>query len=399
MITSRTVRRDRSVAPTVAQFFASRPRARAFNWIRAFGTVACRTIAFGTIAFAAACVPRTASSPVTPGSSSSPRATASPTANGPNEPRPLVIAHRGASGHRPEHTLAGYALAIAMGADYIEPDLVSTKDGVLVARHENEIGGTTDVATKFASRKAVKVVDGDTVRGWFTEDFTLAELKTLRAKERLTFRSHTYDGQFSVPTFDEVLTLADTAGKRRGRVVGVYPETKHPTYFRAIGLPLEPKLMATLKAHGLDRRDAPIFIQSFEVGNLRALAKETRVRLVQLVEGRARPYDFVVSGDQRTFDDLLTPAGLQEIATYAFAIGANSRLVIGADSSATPSPLIANAHAAGLNVHVWTLRPEEVFLPKRYGGDPLAEVRELTKLGVDGMFGDYPDLLVKALNR
>jgi len=310
-----------------------------------------------------------------------------------------VIAHRGASGHRPEHTLAGYALAIAMGADYIEPDLVSTKDGVLVARHENEIGGTTDVATKFASRKAVKVVDGDTVRGWFTEDVTLAELKTLRARERLTFRSHAYDGQFSVPTFDEVLTLADTAGKRRGRVVGVYPETKHPTYFRAIGLPLEPKLLATLKAHGLDRRDAPIFIQSFEVANLRALAKETRVRLVQLVEGRARPYDFVVRGNQHTFDDLLTPAGLREIATYAFAIGANARLVIGADSSATPSPLIANAHAAGLNVHVWTLRPEAVFLPKRYSGDPLAEVRELTRLGVDGMFGDYPDLLVKGLNR
>jgi glycerophosphoryl diester phosphodiesterase len=324
---------------------------------------------------------------------------ASATANGPDEPHPLVIAHRGASGHRPEHTLAGYALAIAMGADYIEPDLVSTKDGVLVARHENEIGGTTDVATKFASRKAAKVVDGDTVRGWFTEDFTLAELKTLRAKERLSFRSHAYDGQFAVPTFDEVLTLADTAGKRRGRVVGVYPETKHPTYFRAIGLPLEPKLLATLKAHGLDRRDAPIFIQSFEVGNLRALATQTRVRLVQLVSGGERPYDFVVSGDKRTFNDLLTPAGLRDIATYAFAIGANTRLVVGADSSAVPTPLIANAHAAGLNVHVWTLRPEAVFLPKRYGGDPLAEVRELTKLGVDGLFGDYADLLVKGLNR
>jgi glycerophosphoryl diester phosphodiesterase len=315
------------------------------------------------------------------------------------EAHPLIIAHRGASGHRPEHTLAGYALAIAMGADYIEPDLVSTKDGALVARHENEIGGTTDVATKFASRKTAKVVDGDTVRGWFTEDFTLAELKTLRAKERLSFRSHSYDGQFEVPTFDEVLTLADTAGKRRGRVVGVYPETKHPTYFRRIGLALEPKLLATLKSHNLDRRDAPIFIQSFEVGNLRALAKETRVRLVQLVSGGERPYDFAASGDPRTFNDLLTPAGLRDIATYAFAIGANTRLVIGADSAAVASPLIANAHAAGLNVHVWTLRPEAVFLPKRYGGDPLAEVRELAKLGVDGMFGDYPDLLVKALAR
>ena len=295
--------------------------------------------------------------------------------------------------------MAGYALAISMGADFIEPDLVSTKDGVLIARHENEIGGTTDVGSKFADRNRAKVVDGETVRGWFTEDFTLAEIKTLRAKERLPFRSHQYDGQFEIPTFDEVLALADSAGRRRGRVVGVYPETKHPTYFRNIGLPLEPKLLGALRARGLDRRDAPVFIQSFEVGNLKMLHTETNVRLVQLVSGGERPYDFVVSGDKRKFDDLLTPAGLREIATYAYAIGANTRLVIGGDSSAVATPLVNNAHAAGLLVHVWTLRPEAGYLAKRYGGDPLAEVRELERLGVDGMFGDYPDVVVKGLRR
>src|SRR5687768_9843253 len=178
--------------------------------------------------------------------------------------RPLVIAHRGASCYRPEHTLEAYALAIAMGADFIEPDLVSTRDSVLVARHENEIGATTDAAEKFPARRATKIVDGSSVTGWFIEDFSLTELRTLRAKERLAFRSHEYDGRFLVPTFDEVLALADSAGRRRGRVVGVYPETKHPTYYRSIDLPLEDRLIAALRAHDLDRRNAPVFIQSFE---------------------------------------------------------------------------------------------------------------------------------------
>ncbi len=307
-------------------------------------------------------------------------------ASGPSaaaEPVPIVIAHRGASGHRPEHTLAAYALAISMGADYIEPDLVSTKDGVLVARHENEIGTTTDVAEKFPARKTVKVVDGDSMRGWFTEDFTLAELKTLRAKERLAFRSHANDGLYAVPTFEEVLALADSAGRRRGRAVGVYPETKHPTYFRSIGLPIEPKLLAALKAHGLDRRDAPVFIQSFESGNLEQLAKETKVRLIYLV----------------SFPAQVTPTALRTMARYAYGVGANTRLVVGADSSAKPTSLVADAHAAGLKVHVWTLRSEAVFLPKRYGGDPLAEAREMQRLGVDGIFGDFPDVVVKGLGR
>lgn len=316
----------------------------------------------------AACTPLRAPQPVPPGDAGA---------------LPLVIAHRGASGHRPEHTLEAYALAVQMGADFIEPDLVSTKDGVLVARHENEIGGTTDVADKFASRKTRKVIDGDTITGWFTEDFTLAELRTLRAKERLSFRSHAYDGRYIVPTFDEVLALADSLGRQRGRVVGVYPETKHPTYFRGIGLPIEAPMLRSLRARGLDRVDAPVFIQSFESGNLRVLATQTRIRLIQLVSSAPQ----------------VTPVALRDIATYAYGIGANSRQIIGEDSSAAPTSLITDAHAAGLRVHAWTLRPEPVFLAKRYGGDPLAEVRELVRLGVDGLFGDYPDQVVRGLRK
>ncbi|MGH9203440.1 MAG: glycerophosphodiester phosphodiesterase family protein, partial [Vicinamibacterales bacterium] len=259
------------------------------------------------------------------------------------ERRPLVIAHRGASGHRPEHTLEAYALAIAMGADFIEPDLVSTRDSVLVARHENEIGATTDVAAKYPERRTTKVIDGDSLTGWFTEDFMLTELRALRAKERLPVRSRAYDGQFTVPTFADVLALADSAGRRRGRAVGVYPETKHPTYFRRIGLPLEERLLEALRAHGLNRRDAPVFIQSFEAANLRALRAETRVRLVQLVSDPSE----------------VTPAALREIATYADGIGANTRLIVPAAPGATATSVVGDAHSAGLFVHVWTLRSEQ----------------------------------------
>jgi glycerophosphoryl diester phosphodiesterase len=311
------------------------------------------------------------------------RAPSPPAQSAVAEPRPLVIAHRGASGHRPEHTLAAYALAIAMGADYIEPDLVSTRDGMLVARHENEIGSTTDVAARYPDRRTTKLMDGDSVTSWFAEDFTLDELRTLRARERLTFRSHRYDGLFGVPTFEEVLVLADSAGRRRGRVVGVYPETKHPSYFRSVGLPLEPKLLAALRAHGLDRRDAAVFIQSFESANLRALRSQTRVRLVQLVSDASQ----------------VTPAALREIATYADGIGANTRLIVPSSAGAAPTSLVRDAHAAGLLVHAWTLRPEAQFLSQRYGNDPLAEVRELAALGVDGLFGDYPDLVLGGLGR
>ena len=295
---------------------------------------------------------------------------------------PIIIGHRGASGHRPEHTLASYRLAAEMGADFVEPDLVSTKDGVLLARHENEIGGTTDVATKFPDRKTTKTIDGQALTGWFTEDFTLAEIKTLRAKERLAFRSHQYDGQFEVPTFDEVIALAQTLGRELGRPIGVYPETKHPTYFRGIGLPLEEKLLASLDKSGWNRRDAPVFIQSFENGNLRALRPKTKVRLIQLVSTAAT----------------LDAAGLKDIATYADGLGPEKRLIVpvGADGSlGTPTDLVSRAHAAGLLVHVWTLRIDKEFLPAGYKGRPEAEFEQFRDLGVDGLFTDFPDVAAR----
>ncbi len=296
---------------------------------------------------------------------------------------PLVIGHRGASGYRPEHTLESYRLAAEMGADFIEPDLVSTRDGVLIARHENEIGGTTDVADRFADRKTTKTIDGRTVTGWFTEDFTLAEIKTLRARERLAFRSHAYDGQFQVPTFDEVIALAQEVGQRLHRPIGIYPETKHPTYFRGIGLPLEEKLVASLDAHGWNRRDAPVFIQSFEAANLRELRQKTPVRLIQLGATAAM------------FDD----AGLKAIAAYADGIGAEKSLVIpvGADGRiGSPTDLVARAHAAGLVVHVWTIRIDREFLPAAYAGKPEAEFQQFRDLRVDGIFTDFPDVGIRS---
>jgi glycerophosphoryl diester phosphodiesterase len=306
------------------------------------------------------------------------------------DPDYLVIAHRGASGHRPEHTLEAYALGVELGADYIEPDLVSTKDGVLVARHENEIGGTTDVATKFPERQTTKVIDGDSVRGWFTEDFTLAELRTLRARERLPqLRDTSYDGQFLIPTFDEVLALADSLGRARGRVVGVYPETKHPTYFRSIGLPLEPPLLAALDRVGWNRVDAPVFIQSFEAGNLRTLARDTRVRLIQLMATGAPP-DAAVDSTLPTYEAMRTPEGLRQLAEYVYGIGPEKRLVLPDPGGETT--LVRDAHAAGLKVHVWTVRAEAPFVGKAFAGDVRAEVRALQAAGVDGVFADQPEV-------
>lgn len=299
---------------------------------------------------------------------------------------PLVIGHRGASGYRPEHTLEGYRLAVEMGADFIEPDLVSTKDGVLIARHENEIGSTTDVADRFPDRKRTKTVDGQSLTGWFTEDFTLAEIKTLRARERLSFRSHAYDGQFAIPTFDEVLDLAQRLGAARHRPVGVYPETKHPTYFRGLSLPIEERLLDSLQRHGWNDRAAPVFIQSFEQENLRALRKKTTVRLIQLVSSPT-----MIAGD-----------GLNAIAAYADGIGPEKRLLIPVNpdgSLAAPTDLVARAHALNLLVHVWTVRREKEFLPAGYHGDVDAEFAALRRLGVDGVFTDFPDLAVKAYSR
>jgi glycerophosphoryl diester phosphodiesterase len=317
---------------------------------------------------------------------------------------PLIIAHRGASGYRPEHTLASYELAIGMGADFIEPDLVSTRDGVLIARHENEISGTTDVADRpeFAARKATKQIDGREVTGWFTEDFSLAEIKTLRAKERLPFRDPSYNGRFEVPTLAEVIDLARRGSAETGRTIGVYPETKHPSYFRSIGLPLEEPLLAALRGAGYRGRTAPVYIQSFEVGNLKELRKVTDLPLIQLLEAEGRPWDFAVAGDPRTYHDLATPAGLAEIAAYADGIGPDKRRIVpaGADGRLLPpTSLVADAHASRLLVHPWTFRSDGPFLAPEHGGDPGKEYDQFFSLGVDGLFSDFPDTAVQARER
>jgi len=315
---------------------------------------------------------------------------------------PLVIGHRGASGYRPEHTLAAYELAIDMGADYIEPDLVITKDSVLIARHENEISETTDVSEKreFASRKATKTIDGKRVEGWFAEDFTLNEIRTLRAKERLPFRDQSYNGRFSVPTLQEVIDLAQRKSRETGRTIGIYPETKHPTYFQSINLPLEEPLVAALRANGYNSKNSPVFIQSFEVANLKKLRQMTEVPLVQLLSSpEEKPYDFVVSRDRRTYGDLTRPAELRQIAQYANGIGPFKRLIVPAGEDnrlKTPTSLVRDAHAAGLQVHPWTFRNEERYLAADYNRDPKAEYLQFYRLGVDGLFSDFPDTAVQA---
>lgn len=325
---------------------------------------------------------------------------------------PLIIGHRGASGYRPEHTLASYKLAIELGADFIEPDLVSTKDGVLVARHENEISGTTDVSShpEFLERKATKVIDGGQITGWFTEDFTLAELKTLRARERLPHLrpgNTAYDGQFTIPTLAEVIRLAQVESRVKHRTIGIYPETKHPSYFASIGLAFEEALVRTLHRSGYRGPGAPVFIQSFETTNLKQLARMTHLRLVQLIDSSSAPFDLKSAGDARTYANLVTPEGLAEIATYADGVGVHKDLIIpraaGGFLQATSS-LVADAHAAGLVVHAWTFRAENNFLPADFRvGDPAdpaylqahgdigAELATFFARGLDGVFADFPD--------
>jgi glycerophosphoryl diester phosphodiesterase len=318
----------------------------------------------------------------------------------PRPAHPIVIAHRGASGLLPEHTLAAYDLAISQGADFIEPDVVITRDRVLVVRHENEISATTDVATRYPDRRRSAVVDGEVTTGWFAEDFTLAELKTLRVRERLSTRSHANDGRFEVPTLEEVLSLVRQRERETGRTIGVYPETKHPTYLRGIGLPLEERLLEVLGRFGFRGRDDAVYIQSFETGNLRALHRRTTIRLVQLIDESGAPFDLAARGDPRTWRDLLIPEGLREIATYAGAIGPHKGHVqpVARDGSLLPpTSLVADAHAAGLAVHVWTLRSDAPFLPTAYEGDAAAEWKRFAALGVDGMFGDFPAVGVAAL--
>ncbi len=339
---------------------------------------------------------------------------------GPNwPPEPAVTGHRGASALRPEHTLAAYQKAIDDGADIIEPDLVSTKDGVLVARHENEIGGTTDVAdvAAFASRKVTKNIDGIPVTGWFTEDFTLAELKTLRARERIPANrpaNTAYNDQFPIPTLQEVIDLVKKESDAKGRTIGIYPETKHPTYFKGIGLPLEKRLVDQLVASGYKGKAAAVYLQSFEVANLKELRGLTTMRIVQLIDNpkntpaangapRNAPYDFTVAQNGRTYADLITPAGLREIALYADAVSPYKEVIIPRTAANELGPVtsfVADAHAAGLKVHTWTLRPENPFLPTSMRlplasspsqrGDTGAEITAYLKAGIDGFFTDDP---------
>lgn len=312
--------------------------------------------------------------------------------------KPIIIAHRGLSGEYPEHTIAGYRAAIEAGADYIEPDLVLTKDGVLVARHENEISETTDVAAhpEFAGRKATKIIDGAQVTGWFTEDFTLAELKTLRAKERLPMlRGTQRDGQYDVPTFEEILALLADVNEGRNTPVGVYPETKHPGYFTQIGLPHEAALLRTLAQYGMDKAGSLVFIQSFEVGNLQALRAKTKLPLIQLMDDKGGPAD----RPDLAYADMASAKGLKDVAKYANGIGPNKSMVIPRTmlgNLGAPTTLVHNAHAAGLKVHPWTFRRENFFLPlsMRSGinpaghGDVAAEIKAYLTTGIDGLFTD-----------
>lgn len=326
---------------------------------------------------------------------------------------PLVVGHRGAPGYRPEHTLASYRMAIKLGADYIEPDLVSTKDGVLVARHENDITGTTDVAAhpEFADRKTTKTIDGDEHTGWFTEDFTLAELKTLRAKERLPEvrpGNTRYDGRFEIPTFAEVLQLVKDEERRTGRTIGVAPETKHPTYFDSIGLSPEEPMLRTLKKFHLDNKRSRVLIQSFEIGNLKQLNTMTDLPLEQLIDSSGAPYDKVEEGDPTTFADMATASGLKQISRYADWVGPDKNLVLprdpATDETGAPSNLVTDAHRTGLRVVIWTMRDENQFMAANFrrGTDPnakgniFAEVTAFLDTGVDAMFADYSDSVIDA---
>ena len=339
---------------------------------------------------------------------------------------PLVIGHRGAPGYLPDHTLEGYRRASELGADFIEPDLVTTQDGVLVVRHEPNIATTTDVRQRpeFASRQRKALIDGREEQGWFVSDFTLAELKTLRAVQPLPERDQRHNGRYAIPTFDEVLALAKSESLRLGRTIGVYVETKHPTYHARLGLALEDRLLAALAKQGLTRKDSPVIVQSFETGNLKYLRSKTAVRMVQLIGAqRARPdsridagqpYDFTVAGDTRDYHALLTPAGLAEIKAYADGIGPwkpyliPTRLTVGEngrpmdlngdgaiderDRRAMPATqVLADAHRAGLFVHPYTFRSEAKRLAGDDNGDPKAEYRRFYDLGVDGVFSDFAD--------
>ena len=349
--------------------------------------------------------------------------------------RPLVIGHRGTAGHLPEHTLEGYALAIELGADYIEPDLVATKDGVLIARHEPNMINTTNVKTlpQFASRRRTATVDGAAEDGFFASDFTLAEIKQIRAVQAFGERDQGFNGRYMIPTLDEIILLAKRKSAEEGRTIGIYPETKHPTYHQNLGLPLEDRLLAVLQRHGWNHRGAPVFIQSFEQANLKYLRGKTSVRLIQLIDADDvaadgsityaapfdRPYDWAVAGRAGTFGDLLTPQGLAEVRTYADGIGPwkpylissacvtivnNACADINGDGkvndadrkSLPPTAVVANAHAQGLLVHPFTFRNEQRRLASNFTGNPVNEYLAFYEHGVDGLFSDFADSAVVA---
>lgn len=331
-------------------------------------------------------------------------------APGPEAPAPLVIGHRGAAGYLPDHTLEGYALAIELGADFIEPDLVATKDGHLIARHEPNLVATTNVASlpQFAARRRTASIDGMSEEGFFASDFTLAEIRTLRAIQPLAERDSRFDGQFLIPTLDEVIALAKRKSHEKGRTIGIYPETKHPIYHQGLGLPLEDRLVEALQRAGWNHRRAPVFIQSFETANLRYLRTRTAVRLVQLVDANDvnpdgsldftppfdKPYDWTVSGRSGLYRDLVTPAGLAEVRSYADGIGPWKPYIAShrADGSLLPpSRVVADAHALGLVVHPYTFRNEQRRLAAAYLGNPVNEYLRFYEAGVDGLFSDFAD--------
>lgn len=342
--------------------------------------------------------------------------------------RPIVIGHRGTAGYLPEHTLESYALAVELGADYIEPDLVATKDGYLIARHEPNIINTTDVIDhpEFASRKRTVIVDGAAEEGFFASDFTLAEIKTIHAKQAFAERPQQFNGKFEIVTLEEIIALAKRKSEETGRTIGIYPETKHPTYHQKIGLPLEKRLVDALAKAGWNHRGAPVFIQSFEQANLKQLRKMTPLPLIQLIDADDvnadgslafnmpydRPYDWTASGDPklmaRTFGYLTTDAGLKEVATYADGIGPWKRYIVSTVPAGLPGPgeasrkllaptdLIARAHKAGLLVHTWTFRNEQRRLASDYAGNPVNEYLQFYRLGIDGVFSDFADTAVAA---
>lgn len=349
--------------------------------------------------------------------------------DGAREPsRPIVIGHRGSAGYLPEHTLESYALAVELGADYIEPDLVATKDGYLIARHEPNIVNTTDVSDhpEFASRKRTVIVDGAADEGFFASDFTLAEIKTIHAKQAFAERPQQFNGKFEIPTFEEVIALAKRKSEETGRTIGIYPETKHPTYHQQIGLPLEQRLIDALAKAGWNHRGAPVFIQSFEQANLKQLRKMTPLPLIQLIDADDvnadgslafnapfdRPYDWTASGAPklmaRTFGYLTTDDGLKEVATYADGIGPWKRYIVSTVAAGLPGPgeasrslaaptdLIERAHKAGLLVHTWTFRNEQRRLASDYAGNPVNEYLQFYRLGIDGVFSDFADTAVAA---